>query len=228
MAEFYTIYQITNLLNNKIYIGKHQTSNLNDGYMGSGSDLLSDYKSIEKEHFKKEILYIFDNEEEMNLKEAELVTKEFCLREDTYNKNPGGKGGFGYINSNPELSVSKSKKGRIAADKAIVEKYKVSHVNHIPAVREKRKNVFKKRHENGEFVNNYFGNRTDFREILIKANSPEAIKKKKETYKRTKHAQGSLNSQFGTIWITDGKINKKIKKDDVIPTGWYKGRVTVA
>lgn len=37
--------------------------------------------------------------------------------------------------------------------------------------------------------------------------------------------KGNKNSQFGTIWITNGTINKKIKKDiEVIPNGWYKGR----
>lgn len=35
------------------------------------------------------------------------------------------------------------------------------------------------------------------------------------------------NSQYGTMWITNGTKNKKIKKDDVIPEGWYKGRVNV-
>ena len=32
------------------------------------------------------------------------------------------------------------------------------------------------------------------------------------------------NSQYGTIWITDGSDNRKIKKLDKIPEGWYKGR----
>ena len=32
------------------------------------------------------------------------------------------------------------------------------------------------------------------------------------------------NSQFGSIWITDGNTNMKIKKDAIIPEGWSKGR----
>lgn len=36
---------------------------------------------------------------------------------------------------------------------------------------------------------------------------------------------GAKNSQYGTMWITNGCVNKKIKKDvDIIPEGWYKGR----
>jgi len=96
----YTIYQITCNKSGKIYIGKHQTKNLDDGYMGSGKILTSAQKKYGLENFKKDILFIFDNEEEMNAKEAELVTEAFCLREDTYNICPGGKGGWGYINQN--------------------------------------------------------------------------------------------------------------------------------
>lgn len=36
--------------------------------------------------------------------------------------------------------------------------------------------------------------------------------------------KGENNSQYGSIWITNGIENKKIKKDSEIPQGWYKGR----
>lgn len=38
------------------------------------------------------------------------------------------------------------------------------------------------------------------------------------------HQLGQKNSQYGTIWVTNGKQNKKIKKDNNIPQGWRRGR----
>jgi len=102
----YTIYKITNKVNNKIYIGKHQTKDLDDGYMGSGKRLKDAIKHYGIDNFQKEILFQFDNEFDMNAKEAELVTESFVNEDSNYNMCPGGNGGFGYINNN---SISKFK-----------------------------------------------------------------------------------------------------------------------
>lgn len=95
---YYTIYKTTNLVNGKFYVGKHQTKNLNDQYLGSGKVLKAAIEKYGKRNFSKQILFVFDTEAEMNAKEAEIVTEEFC--KDSYNLCLGGHGGFGYINSN--------------------------------------------------------------------------------------------------------------------------------
>jgi len=105
--KLYTIYKITNLLNGMIYIGQHVTKNLNDGYMGSGSNLKEAYKEFDIKNFTKEILFVFDTKEEMVNKEKEIVNKEFILRTDTYNIFLGG-GGF---STNGLLTV-KDKNGK--------------------------------------------------------------------------------------------------------------------
>jgi len=95
----YTIYRVTHLESGKYYIGKHQTRDPNDGYMGSGQLVRRAVKKHGLSAFKKEVLHVFETESEMNAKEAELVTEEFCARDDTYNLCPGGQGGWGYVNT---------------------------------------------------------------------------------------------------------------------------------
>jgi hypothetical protein len=86
------VYKITNLINNKIYIGVHRTDILNDNYYGSGKLIKRALKKYGKENFKREYLHIFNNDEVTHAfeKEKEYVTKEFTLREDTYNISEGG------------------------------------------------------------------------------------------------------------------------------------------
>jgi hypothetical protein len=110
MSIYYTIYVTTNQVNNKIYIGKHITDNPLDNYLGSGGYLNTAIKKYGKENFKKEVLFIFDNEEDMNAKEKELVDLNFILREDTYNLVLGGNGGQTVlIEGHPKYELTKAK-----------------------------------------------------------------------------------------------------------------------
>lgn len=88
----YTIYQTTNLINNMIYIGCHalKIGKDTDSYMGSGTNIVKAIYELGKHNFKKEILFIFDNKEDMLAKERELVNEEFIARNDTYNIILGG------------------------------------------------------------------------------------------------------------------------------------------
>ena len=88
--KHYLVYKTTCLVNGKIYIGQHQTHDPNDNYLGSGRKLKEDIRKFGSENFKREILFDFDNFEDMDNKEKELVTEEFINREDTYNIRLGG------------------------------------------------------------------------------------------------------------------------------------------
>lgn len=89
----YTVYKITNTLNGKFYIGKHQTKNPNDSYFGSGCGIKSAIKTHGKHNFVKEVIFDFASEKEMNDKETELVTYELVNDPLCYNFAVGGEGG---------------------------------------------------------------------------------------------------------------------------------------
>ena len=83
-------YKTTNLVNNKIYIGIHQTDNLNDGYLGSGQRFQLAKKKYGVENFNREILKFFETLEECKKFESSIVTREFIKLKDNYNIAPGG------------------------------------------------------------------------------------------------------------------------------------------
>lgn len=197
---YYTIYKITNKLNSKIYIGMHKTKDLDDGYMGSGKLIRRAIVKNGIENFEKEILHVFDNEEEMRSKEAELV----FIGEGSYNLCNGGKGGFGYINNT--ISTDQRKINRSKQTISDSTKKKISDTNKLKGIKPPIQ------------LNPVYGH----------LNSEKTILKRKETFSKSNHQKGSKNSQFGTCWITNGTENKKIKKDDLdnwIALGYHKGRL---
>ena len=110
------VYRITNLINKKYYIGIHQNCQFDDDYMGSGRLIIRAIKKYGKENFIKEKLFEFETRQEAEKKEIELIDLSDPL---IYNKHPGGKGGWDYVNSlnlpncmkSPEI-VQKMKQSR--------------------------------------------------------------------------------------------------------------------
>lgn len=207
---YYYVYQITNLVNSKIYVGKHKSLKhpLDNEYFGSGKQITSAIKKYGKENFTKEVLYFCSSIEEMNHREAEIVTEEFVKRKDTYNMHKGGPGGWDHWNGTSKHKKAARNGGKIAG---------------------KRLNDFiaEQKVKNTAWWQNYYKRITEKnRKLQPRANSPEAIAKKKETFKKIKHGQGENNSQFGRIWISNvlTKEVARISANDAIPEGWVRGK----
>lgn len=207
----YTIYKITNKTNGKIYIGSHKTKDLNDNYMGSGTYLRNSQEKYGIENFSKEILFVFDNPKDMYDKEAELVNEDFLAEENTYNLKLGGFGGWDYFNKTGDLA---QRNIEINSRKDYTKMVKNGHFDRISKMGCDKLQELVAQHGGAWWESSGFTGKThtdDAKNKIGYANSISQI--------------GDGNSQFGTIWITDGIVNKKIKKLDPISEGWKRGRV---
>jgi len=202
------LYQITNLINNKIYIGVHKTNNIDDNYMGSGSAIKLAINKYGIENFKKDILEFFDTYEAALLEEEEIVDKDFIIRDDVYNLRIGGVGGFEHINNVPvkERKNVKELKRKIASGEL-----KVGGSDNWTD--EGRRRIIEVARKNAPLAN-------------ALANTPKSRIKRKNTYKEINHQAGLNNSQYGRYWISniETKEIRRINKDNLIPVGWVRGK----
>ena len=240
---FYTVYKVTNNINNKIYIGVHKTTNIDDGYMGSGKLIKSAINKYGIENFSKEILKIFDNEADMFRMEAELVNEHFVSESTNYNIRIGGDGGWSHLKDN---LLVKDKDGNVFSVKRDDPRYLNGELVHnttgLLTVKDKDGNTFSvkrddPRYLNGELVHNTTGRVTvkdkDGNTFSVETNDPRYLsgelvhnwcnKKHTEETKKliglatSKHQRGKGNSQYGTVWIYSltEQINRKIKREEL-------------
>lgn len=202
---FYAIYKITNLLDGKIYIGSHKTKKLDDNYMGSGKYLKAAQKKYGMENFKKEILFVFDNPEDMYAKEAELVNVEFLITENTYNLKVGGFGGWDYINGDETSRIEKNRKARKSATNTMIQKY--------------GKDFSCKIGKMGGLASSSKSSRDKARQTMIER---LGISHVNEVLARATQKAKEKNASL--MWITDEFKDKKIPKLELIPFGWRRGR----
>ena len=99
---YHFTYLTINTVNNKFYLGKHTTKDLNDGYIGSGTALTNAVWTYGYLNFKQYKLQFFNTSEEAYLAEESLVSEEYLKKykdelKVCYNLVKGGKrGGLGF------------------------------------------------------------------------------------------------------------------------------------
>lgn len=218
---YYLIYKITNTINNKIYIGKHQTDNKDDDYMGSGKILKRAIEKYGIDKFKKEILFECSSLEEMNQKEADIVDEEFVARLDTYNIKLGGQGGWDFCNNDSEIKSKNAKNNwlKYGNEHPILKGYRHFFDN----MSESEYQEFSLKISNG--LKLYYKHNPN--PFLGKKHTEES--KRKIGLANSIRQRGELNSHYGTCWIYNEELkeNKTIKKEDLniwLEKGWKKGR----
>lgn len=116
MHKYYYTYRITLLLGSlahHYYYGRHRTNKLDDGYCGSGKKLCDYYKKyghIEGVTYKKEIIAFYNNEDELNRAEKELIGDKYDTDPLCLNLCVGGT--WGELSEESCKKISKTLTGR--------------------------------------------------------------------------------------------------------------------
>jgi hypothetical protein len=207
-ANIHYLYKTTCLITNRYYIGMHSTTNLEDGYMGSGTRLRRSIRKYGVENHKKEILEFFETRELLIEAEKKAITSDMINDVNCMNLKPGGTGGFS-SKQQIENAIKSNIKQKILRE---TNKEWVTHKQNA------MKKTIKEQYENGRvFIGRYDSTGAKHSEDT----------KKLMSLKKQGYGFGSTNSQHNTCWITKNGENKKIKKgliDSYIKDGWVKGR----
>ena len=202
--EYYYTYQV--LFNNgDYYLGQHKTSNLDDGYTGSGRKLKE-----RTDPFEFVILDYYNSQEELNEAEKTLIGDLWFTDPKCLNMTTGGHGGWDGVNATVDKSYMLTEEYREKIRQSSVrlhaegKLYKLTKEDSEKGVKRMLK-LYPK--------SPFYG----------KSHNEET--KKKIGLKSAKHQKGKGNSMYGKMWITNEQESTRINKGESIPEGWTKGRV---
>ena len=115
------LYKTTCKVTGRYYIGMHSTSNIDDGYIGSGKILRYSIRKHGEETHEKEILEFFDSRELLVEAEKLAITPDMLVDDMCMNLKGGGNGGFISEEHQRKLSVAGNDafKNKLKNDKKI-------------------------------------------------------------------------------------------------------------
>lgn len=216
--KYHFIYKTTCKITGKFYVGMHSSDSLDDGYLGSGKILGYSRHKYGDENHTREILENCSSKEELKFREKEIVNEKLLSDPLNINLKYGGEGGW---------SSDLGRKGGLNSAKNNPSGSEIA----MRRGRQSRQTKIKRILNDPEYGKNISKNLSIGRLEWNKNNKPP-FEGKKHTIKSKQKIAASMqgkqskekNSQFGTMWINDGINRKKMKKTELIPIGWFKGR----
>jgi hypothetical protein len=225
------IYKTTNLINDKIYIGKDTLNR--PGYLGSGIYLKNAIDKYGIENFTKETIETCQSNDELNEREIFWI-KELKSQDKSigYNISDGGEGGDTYSN-NP-------RRDEICKKISLIQK----EVQNRPGSRERVSKLHLGRKRPQETCNSISKAKIEFYsdqenrkrcvEILnLTANSPENLKRRSESMKGiglgslSEESRGKIRDSIKTQW-ENPEYRKKVTENRAKALAEGRGRVSEA
>jgi len=218
------IYETTNKVNGKKYLGlhKHDIGEVDENYLGSGVLLAKAIKKYGWDNFDCRIVSVCETKEDLSNKEVYWIDVTNAVEDKNYyNLNKGGYGGFDYINKNrlsPTCQGKSPLKGKTGKDAvrygAILSEITKKLISIANTGRRKVTNGVENRQVKGE----------ELTELLAEGwwhgECNTENKKHTDEWKR-QHSEQIL----GTIRITNVVENSTVKSEDEIPEGWHRGEI---
>ena len=206
--KYHFIYKTTCTVTNRYYIGMHSTSNLNDGYLGSGRRLWLSINKHGKDNHSMEILEFLSDRRSLKAREREIVNETLLLDPMCMNLQPGGEGGF--ISKDHQLKCSSAGGRTTNPEKSRKSSEKMKETN--------LRRVDEGSHKSWKQTYDWTG----------KSHTEEA--RQKISQANSIRQAGERNSQFGTKWITHPQNGSmKVKSSEVssyLAMGYILGRKT--
>ena len=187
----------------------HTTSNLDDGYLGSGNRLKSSIRYYGKGFHKMEILEFLPDRNSLKKRESEIVNEKILKDPMCMNLILGGEGGWTREQQKKGALAANSKNWKNPEFRETMSKISSNIMSKCWADPEKKERLIEGARKSFEDKKH-----TEFSKELIGA-------------KNSLQQKGEKNSQAGKFWITNEILDIKIipiELENYISLGWRRGR----
>ena len=227
------IYEVTNKVNNKKYIGRHKSSELDESYLGSGKLIKQAIEKYGKENFSIKILEECDSMEKLNLQEKYWISFYNAVdSNEYYNIAKGGYSGSSgwHHTEESKLKISNKIKGKTVSKESI-EKYKQTMFNksdedkQLMSMNKSKSHLGKKRSDEAKLKTS--NTLKEGYKMGIYKSQKGKIAWNKGKSMSDEQKQKLSDACKNKIHITNGSLNKMIYIEELDywkNNGWWRGR----
>lgn len=236
------VYKTTNLINGKIYIGRHKSKKFDKWYFGSGAKIRQALSEYGDENFAVEILYYCESEDELNEKEKEaIIAYESRDPEKGYNIDQGGTKGNWLDELSPEQAQAyRDKMSNLSRQGICGNKGKHFTEKHKKRIGESNKGKIRTEEWRLNQSKARKGKPAWNKGLTLEDDRVKKYARKKGEFKHTAETKARMSEKarnrdnstysravIGKIWISNGQQRKMIYPEhfeEYAKQGYVKGR----